>query len=214
MENEFKELLRKVSEITKPLGYKKEASNFRLYAPDGLCKIINFQKNKWNTKEHLEFVMNAGIYFEKDTVIENRKFKEYECQIRKRFDRRIESEKVRRGFGDAVFPGWISHGTGIREIWWCIDPDTDVDVLFESVRNALDHIFEWFHVFTDKEATIEMMLSGKAGKYTNMNIMHYETAKLLTDMGYGKRVYPLIKGMKSKAEIWRDLIKQIKEQQA
>ena len=192
MENEFKELLSKVSEITKPSGYKKEASNFRLFAPDGLCKIINFQKNKWNTQEHLEFVINAGIYFEKDAAIENRKYKEYECQIRKRFDRRIDSEK-----------------SGSREIWWCIDRNTDADVLFESVRNALGHIFEWFNVFTDKEATIEMMLNGKAEQYTDINVMAYRNAKLLVDMGYGERVYPLIKDAENKAEIWRELIKQI-----
>ena len=184
MESEFKEILSKVSEITKPLGYKKEASNFRLYASDGLCKVINFQKAKWNTKEHLEFVINVGVYFEKDTAIEKRKFKEYECQIRKRFKN--------------------------GEKWWCIDRDTDADALFESVRNVLEQIFEWFNVFADKETTIEMMLNGKAGQYTNDNIMHYNNARLLVNMGYGERVYPLIKDLENKADIWRKLIKQIK----
>ena len=209
MENEFKELLSKVSEITKPPGYKKEASNFRLFAPDGLCKIINFQKNKWNTKEHLEFVINAGIYFEKNTAIENRKFKEYECQIRKRFDRRIDGEKSRQRVLDTMLPAGILFQSGSREIWWCIDRNTDADVLFESVRNALGHIFEWFNIFTDKETVIEMMLNGKAKQYTDVNVMAYGNAKLLVDMGYGERVYPLIKDGENKAEIWRELIKQI-----
>ncbi len=51
MDKKFNELLRKIYEILKPLGYRKEASNYRLFSADGLCTIINLQKNKWNTNE-------------------------------------------------------------------------------------------------------------------------------------------------------------------
>ena len=53
MDEKFKEFTRKLHEILKPLGYRKE-----------------------------------GVYFEKDEKITNRRFKEYDCQIRKRVDER------------------------------------------------------------------------------------------------------------------------------
>ena len=88
MEQEFKALLKQIhEEILKPLGYRKDGANFRLYGRDGLCRIINFQRNKWNSRDHLEFVINTGSYFEKNVRIERLKFKEYECALRGRCSR-------------------------------------------------------------------------------------------------------------------------------
>ena len=42
--DKFDEVSEKIYEILKPLGYKKDGLNFRLYQEDGLCKIINLQK--------------------------------------------------------------------------------------------------------------------------------------------------------------------------
>ena len=132
MDEKFNDLLKRVNGILKPLGYKKEGSNFRLYLPNGICKIFNFQKSKWNTKEHLEFCINAGIYFEKNDNINNLKFKEYDCIIRKRRER----EKGKFG------------------VWWIINDYANMDEIYESVKIALEEIIRDFEFFSSKEKTI------------------------------------------------------------
>lgn len=191
MDKKFNELLRKIYEILKPLGYRKETSNYRFFGADGLCRIINFQKNKWNTKERCEFVINIGIYFEKDTWISNRKFKEYDCQIRKRLNNRE----------------WA----GIE--WWHLDNETDMEELLQSLKPAFLYIEKWFCFFPSKETVIRMILDGTAGKYSTVNVMHFHTAKLLVEMGYPSEVYKLIKDTKEtnpKATMLIELAEQIK----
>ena len=40
MEEKYKELLKYLYAILKPLGYRKEASDYRLFRPDGLARIF------------------------------------------------------------------------------------------------------------------------------------------------------------------------------
>ena len=181
LDERYKELLRQVYEILKPLGYKKEASNFRQIYKGGLGKILNFQKSKWNTNNEIQFVLNAGVYFEKENVIQNFRFKESECQIRKRVNG--------------------------NDSWWVINESTDMEKLYESVKNSLSMILDLFSVFTDKETTIELILNEKANSYSDITIMHYRNAKLLTDMGYAREVYELIKD--SNAKFLAELAKEI-----
>ena len=108
MENIFKDIMKSVYAELKPLGYKKDGQNFRLFQEDGLCKIINFQRDRWNTKESIAFTMNTGIYFEKDVSIQNKKFKEYECLIRNRL---------------------------LSDKWWHIDADADCDAVKERQQS-------------------------------------------------------------------------------
>ena len=72
------------SERFKSLGWRKQGQNFRFIQDDGLGKIINFQKSKWNTKEEVTFFINYGIYIEVKDNIDNKSFKEYDCQFRNR----------------------------------------------------------------------------------------------------------------------------------
>lgn len=51
MEEKYKELLKYLYAILKPLGYRKEASDYRLFRPDGLARIVNIQRNKNNTAQ-------------------------------------------------------------------------------------------------------------------------------------------------------------------
>lgn len=190
MEKKFNELLRKIYEILKPLGYRKEASNYRFLGADGLCRIINLQKNKWNTDEQCEFVINIGIYFEKDNLISNRKFKEYDCQICKRLYNRERPE----------------------EEWWCLDSETDVEEIFINIKPVLLYIETWFLLFPSKEAVIRMILDGTAERYSDRNVMHFDTARLLVEMGYSSEVYELIKDTKTiypKATMLIELAEQI-----
>lgn len=192
MDKKFSEFLRKIYEILKPLGYRKEASNYRFFGPDGLCRIINFQRNKWNTNEQCGFVINIGIYFEKDNWISKRKFKEYDCQIRKRLDNRK----------------WA----GME--WWYFDSETDLDELVQCLKPVFMYIEEWFCFFPSKDAVIRMILDRTADKYSNVNVMHFHTAKLLVEMGYSTEVYKLIKDTKDtnpKATMLIELAEQIKE---
>ena len=62
-EEQFKSLLSQLhAEVLKPQGWKKEGQNFRLFLPDGLCRIINFQKSAYNDAQLLSFYLNLGIY--------------------------------------------------------------------------------------------------------------------------------------------------------
>lgn len=192
MDKKFNELLRKIYEILKPLGYRKETSNFRFFGTDGLCRIINFQKNKWNSSEQCEFVINIGVYFEKDNGISNRKFKEYDCQIRKRVDNRK----------------WA----GIE--WWPLDNSTDLEELLQNLKPVFLYIEEWFCLFSSKETVIRMILDRTAEKHSDKNILHFHTAKLLVEMGYQSEIYELIKNTKitnPKATMLIELVEQIQD---
>lgn len=191
MDKKFNELLRKIYEILKPLGYRKEASNYRFWGADGLCRIINLQRNKWNSNEQCEFVINIGVYFEKDSSVSNRKFKEYDCQIRKRLDK----------------------GEWTGGEWWYLDSETDVEKLLQNIKPVLLYIEKWFCFFPSKEAVIRMILDGTAERYSDVNVIHFQTAKLLVEMGYPSEVYELIKDTKTsrpKATMLIELAEQIK----
>ena len=82
-----------------------------------------------------------------------------------------------------------------------------MEKLYESVKNSLAMILDLFSVFTDKETTIELILNEKANSYSDITIMHYRNAKLLTDMGYAREVYELIKD--SNAKFLAELAKEI-----
>lgn len=174
MDKKFNELLTGLYKILKPLGYRKEGANYRLFLSDGLCRIINLQRNRYNTAEKCEFVINIGVYFEKADVIEKRKFKEYDCQIRKRLNRRKSS----------------------KEEWWGLDSKTKIDEILQDFGGTLREINEWFFLFPTKESVIHQVLDGTAEQYSDYEILHFYTAKLLVEMGYLSEVYKLIKDTK------------------
>lgn len=172
MEAKYKELLKNLYVILKPQGYRKEASDYRLFRPDGLAWIINIQRNKNNTAQSCMFTINIGVYFEKGDMISNRKFKEYDCQIRKR----VKPEE--------------------NEEWWIIENDTDMESLMESLQTILGHIEKWFDNFISKEETIHRILDKSAETFSDTMIMAYPTAKLIAEIGYPMEVYELIKDTK------------------
>lgn len=176
MEEQFKELLKQIQLLLKPLGYKKDGSNFRLFQEDGLGKIVNFQKSRYNDKESCSFTINVGIYFEKDSEID-KKFKEYDCQIRQR-------------------SGCIKHG---NDTWWTITPQTDFEKLcMELETHVVNDVIPYLDNFISKEQVINLILDGNASKYAGTPVFHFYTARLLADMGYGDRVLPHIKNIKGK----------------
>lgn len=188
----FAGLLKRVHGVLKPLGYKKEGQNFRLFTPDGLGKIICFGKNRANTGDCLCFRLDIGVYFEKEPVIAERRFKEYDCQLRQLVKRRDSGSLQKRGLLNALRPKSRREEL-LEDDGWVITVRTDPEALFASVRLGLACCLDWFGHFPDREAVIEMILTGKAQQYTWNNVLAYPTAKLLTGMGHGRRVYEQIR---------------------
>lgn len=167
--------------LFKPLGFKKDGNNFRLIQNDGLCKIINFQRSLYNTKDNIGFTINLGIYFEKETEIQNKKFKEYASQIRTRLDCD----------------------------WWYVNSESDIEETYLEIEKFIKNdVFKFFDIFNSKNLLIEMILSGESKKYSDVNVLNYNTAKLLVEMGFGEKVLPLIE--KEKALYLQELAKEIK----
>lgn len=174
MKNIFNELLLYCYlSVLKPLGWKKDGSNFRQYNNDGLCKIINFQKSKWNTSQECEFYINMGIYIEEVRKIEKKKFYEYECQFRNR----------------------ASSKGGIYRL------NSEVDLLSfeEQIASIIeDEVLVLLNNFDSKENFVKMLLSGEAQQYTDIPVMHYHTCKLLCDIGLKKEMLDILKDKKGK----------------
>lgn len=170
MDKKFNELLMELHKILKPLGYRKEGANYRLFLSDGLCRIINLQKNRYNSKDKCEFVINIGVYFEKADAIEKRKFKEYDCQIRKRLD--------------------------CKDEWWRLDSKTEIGEILQNLKGTLREIDEWFSLFPSKESVIRSILDGTAEQYSTCSVLHFYTAKMLVEMGFSAEVYQRIKDVK------------------
>jgi len=179
IEDKYKELLQRVhEEILKPLGFKKDGQCFRYFSRDGMGKVIQFYRDKWNRKDfRLGFRVDIGIYFESGPSISNRKFKEYDCQIRN-LAHNPDPDMV-YGHPDTQF--------------WYIFKRTDMDAIFKSLKQSFQDVFDWFANFENRQAVIDMILDGTADQYSYTNVLHYNTAKMLAEMGYQAQVYEQIK---------------------
>lgn len=150
----------------KPRGYKKDRTSFRLFLPDGLCKIVNFQRNFYNTGDHCRFAINLGVYYESQAPVQNRAFKEYECVLRRR---------------PSVSP---------YPEFWSIQPDTDLNALWSNVDTCFREIvLPWLDQFSTKESAIEKSIEwfGRGPVYP------ITVAELLISCGYGKALLPKLR---------------------
>lgn len=138
----FKDLLARLQkEILKQKGFKKSGSNFRLFLPDGTCKIINFQKSAYNSDGECRFTINIGLYFQKDLENPNLRFKEYECQIRTRV-----AGISKRYFGDH---------------WWVLTEVTDTERLYGELRLLLEEdLLLWLDQFSSRRDVIRVGQTG------------------------------------------------------
>ena len=134
----FKELLTRLhAEVFKPRGWSKEGQNFRFFQPDGLCRIVNFQKSAYNDAEVLSFYINLGIYWEPQPEVMNRRFKEYECRVRGRVHGNVEK--------------------------WNIFEGRDMDKLFSELKTLIEgKVMDRFDTLPSrKEALLRYGASGK-----------------------------------------------------
>ena len=112
----FDDLAKKIYLVLKPLGYRKEASNFRLIQNGNLGKVINLQKSSYNNQECCSFTVNIGYYIEAGNI-ENKRFKEYECIVR-------------------VRPACISDKYK-KDTWWEITDNTDIEGLYKELEEFI-----------------------------------------------------------------------------
>lgn len=169
----FNDLISEIfNEYFKPLKWKKQGPNFRFFTDDGVAKIINFQRSKWNTKTECEFTVNYGMYFEKGDVIENKNFKEYDCQFRRR----------------------AIHKKG----WYRITGEKDVKRIKKMLLKVFKEANYYFDMVESKEQFITKILNGELQKYALTNIMHADTCELLISMGYQNEVDEYLKQRRKK----------------
>lgn len=66
LNQKIKVLIRNIfEEYFKPLGFRQNGQNFRLYQENGLCKIVNFQKYRYNHNKNCSLTVNIGLYLKK-----------------------------------------------------------------------------------------------------------------------------------------------------
>lgn len=151
----------------KPLGYKRDGANFRLIQPDGLGKIINFQRNQYNTIQSCSFTINVGVYFEKSPTLKNLKFKEYECLARSR--PRLSAP----------------------DPWWTIETGSSPEAIWLDLEKSFSEaVLPWFNRFPSKQDTLEVLVNDLAQGYISMPVY---IANRLVACGYGAKLLPILK---------------------
>ncbi|OKL40144.1 DUF4304 domain-containing protein [Pontibacter flavimaris] len=134
-------------EILKPLGFKKKGNNFYLQL-ENLGQIINIQKSSYNSKDHISFTINTGIFLPEywKGLFYNQDKKvpvfptEPECLLRKR----------------------IGGLRGQTDTWYDIDASTDESGLISEMRTNLEkYILPYFKKLNTKEALLDFLESEK-----------------------------------------------------
>ena len=92
IEQEFETIIKNCFQtVLKPLGFKKKGNNFYRKLQD-LGQIVNVQKSKFNSKEHISFTINTGLFIPEFWLIfynyQGKSVPDYptepECAIRQR----------------------------------------------------------------------------------------------------------------------------------
>lgn len=157
------------TQYCKPLGYKKEGANFRLILPDGLGKVVNFQRNRYNTARRCSFTVNTGIYLEQDSVLKNTRFKEYQCLVRRR---------PRLSPPD---PWWtIEEGKASGPVWAAME---------ETFSKA---VLPWLDAFPSRQETLERLIESlRRQEYGDIPQPVYLAGRLAS-WGYGQELLPIL----------------------
>ena len=106
-------------EVLKPLGFKRKKNTF--YKPyEGFGQIINLQKSIYNSKEHINFTVNIGLFLPEFYKVYMRAEppsfpSEPDCVVRQR-------------------AGWLLGG---NDKWWDITGETDGAALSEELKRVV-----------------------------------------------------------------------------
>jgi len=155
-----KDLLGKVREFITPtpIEDKYKALLQRVY--EEILKPQGFQKDR-----RLCFAIDTGIYLEAGPSISNRKFTKYDCQIR----------------NVANNPDPVTVFVYPEPQFWYIFKRTDMDAMFESLKQTFRDIQEWFSHFESRQSAIDMILDGTAQQYSLLNVSYHLIAEMLDD---------------------------------
>ena len=139
MKEKFDELIALLKPLFKDNGFSKSALNFYKNTANFIY-VVNFQKSSGNSSTHTRFYINCGIYapFIEATLGKEAlsKPKEYECHYRARVH-----EISKRA---------LAH--------YELEPDSDVEEIYENLANELNLIFKFFEQSSQEENLIELML--------------------------------------------------------
>ncbi|MBO7421995.1 MAG: DUF4304 domain-containing protein [Oscillospiraceae bacterium] len=183
MQKAFAKLVSEIfTEYYKPLKWKKEGNNYRFISDDGLGKVINFQRARYNTQDKVKFYINYGVYIETSETISNKTFKEYDCQFRSR----------------------TRYARGVYEM-----SKTYINSIKDTVLTALKEATELFETIPSREEFIRLVLSGDLQEKADCNIMHCGTCRLFYQMGYYKEIYEIARCIDTPPFI--ELTKEIEE---
>ncbi len=132
--------------ILKPRGFKKKNRNF-YKAVNDIGYVLNIQSSKYNTKDHIEFTINNGIF---SPAYWNGQYNyqgkanppdfpsEPNCALRKRI-------------------GDLTEGT---DIWYEITPETDeVELILEMISGVKNHILPFFDAIDSQTALLQYLES-------------------------------------------------------
>ena len=139
MKEKFDELLALLKPLFKDNGFSKSALNFYKNTPNFIY-VVNFQKSSGNSSAHTRLYINCGIYgsFIEATLGKEAasKPKEYECHYRAR------AHEITR----------------TAAAYYEIEPDSDMDKIYENVANDLGFVFKFFELNSSEANLIELML--------------------------------------------------------
>ena len=139
MKEKFDELIALLKPLFKDNGFSKSALNFYKNTPNFIY-VVNFQKSSGNSSEHTRFYINCGIYGSFIEAILDKealsKPKEYECHYRAR--------------AHEISKTALAH--------YDLEPDSDVEEIYENLANELNLIFKFFEQSSSEENLIELML--------------------------------------------------------
>ena len=183
MQKAFTKLVSEIfTEYYKPLKWKKEGNNYRFISDDGLGKVINFQRARYNTRDKVKFYINYGVYIEASEIITNKTFKEYDCQFRNR-----------TSYAHGVYEMSATHKNSIKD----------------TVLTALKETAELYETIPSREEFIRLVLSGDLQEKADCNIMNYSTSRLFYQMEYYKEIYEIVRHVDK--PLFIELTKEIEE---
>jgi hypothetical protein len=148
-ETKFEILITEVfTPVLKPLGYRKKANNF-YKSLNGIGKIINIQKNKYSSKDHISFTINTGIFSP-----------EYWNVTYNYFNKPIPNYPTEP---DCILRRRIGNLLNTGDIWYEINAETDIGALkTEQSRNLLTVILPYFESINSNEDILNELDKGTA----------------------------------------------------
>lgn len=141
VQQKFDEIIkRSFHEVLKPLGFKKKGNNFFLAGKNGYGPYIFIGKNRYNTKEQIDYTIIIGLY-----IPEYYKF----------YWDKPKTLPAYPDFGDCAIR--MEAGKLARSAtWFIINPKTSVENKIKEMKKLLEkYILPFFKKYSTKESVLE-----------------------------------------------------------